>query len=157
MRQWIVFIVCLQCVFMGNDTSSAAAVMGSLHGMLQLSVSHTDFSSILQGTKFSWFLEQEAVCLQIFRAKTASQSGDTTWPRYIYYTHFNMYRVSLLTGRRFSPGYTPHWRDTMAVKPFSVCKYSAVFTVYHIHILYVFLSFVFFCVGSDIIWILTGM
>lgn len=48
MRKWM---ASLSCVLMGA-ICDADALMESLHGLLQLSVSHTDFSSVLQGKQF---------------------------------------------------------------------------------------------------------
>ncbi len=83
---------------MGNDISGADALTESLHSLLQLSVSHTDFSSILQGNKSSWFLEQERgsfACRnlkqkQLVRVETPLSDQTRTWSdHYTSVTHIS--------------------------------------------------------------------
>lgn len=89
--------------------SGADALTGRLHGLLQLSVSHTDFSSVLQGKQVFLILGAgaETAYLQIFRV--TRQELDLTAVNLLH----------TLTGQRFSPGYTPDCQDTMAVRRLS--------------------------------------
>ncbi len=89
-------------------------------------LSHTDFSSILQGFKSFWYSEQEQrlFARRYLEHKRDSQRADApqwpdknmTWPQYSCYTHFIVCFPSLLSGRWFSPGYTPDQQHTMAMK-----------------------------------------
>lgn len=69
----VILFCCVCCVFC---ISVADVLVGSLHGLLQLSVSHTDFSCILQGDKSAAQSEKEP-SLFVSRYLGRDRRGDT--------------------------------------------------------------------------------
>lgn len=109
-------------------------------------VSHTDFSSILQGVTslHDTWSKDEVICWQIFRAtaqvQTAMQrDGDAPRPPdknttlttiHLLGTFQHVLGSRHWPGRRFSPGFTLGWWDTMAVCKYATLPYIFIYTVH---------------------------
>lgn len=88
--------------------------------------SHTDFNSTLQGNGSSWCLEQEgSLVADIYGKNSRAETHLSELTKYgliilhLLHTLQRGLRLTFERGGCFSPGCSPDWQDTMAVKRIS--------------------------------------